>query len=751
MTDRDAALRTISVGDIFHAGVGRSGASYPCLVLRIRENAIFARRITTQSVHWFDRTTGVEIDEDAVVIDSIAPLPDDIREIMLGLDRKYREDEVRRAENPDWEMPEEEVKLTKAQIRGLLFIAHFYPAHPLPPLGDKMTVRTQHDIEALEKLPALTRIRQRHVLDLIEEAAEQHADRTAIRFLSGTTANDPVRDVSFAELDRRVIQTANLLHAEGIGPDDTVTILLPSVPETFFALWGAEIGAVANPVNYFLNASQIAGIMKEAGAKALIAADPSVFPDIWPKVEAIRLAMPDLRVFRVGGKGALPGVIDFEAAIARQPEKLVKPKYLARDTLAALFHTGGTTGLPKLARHTHGALTLAAWSNALMFDLPPGAVLLNPLPQFHVGGSIFGALSAVAAGWTVVIPTPLGARNPNVVRDFWSIVERNRVTIAGAVPTSLAAIMNVPRDGHDLSSLKVFVSGGSTVPVELIRRIEREIGVPVVEGYGMTEVHCYSTMNPMHGERRPGSVGLRLPYTEVRIADVAPDGTIRGDCALGTIGHVLMRGPQVTPGYLDKRHDQGAMLADGWLDSGDLGRVDADGYVWLTGRSKDLIIRGGHNIDPIVIEEALVRHPAVETAAAVGLPDSYAGELPMAFVQLKPGANATAEELREFCRREIPERAAVPVQVVPIPAMPLTGVGKIFKPALRLEATQRAFEAALEPLRASGVTAAVTVGNDPTHGTLATVTIGGPSSEAITRRCAELLGGFQIRHAVRFG
>jgi fatty-acyl-CoA synthase len=117
----------------------------------------------------------------------------------------------------------------------------------------------------------------------------------------------------------------------------------------------------------------------------------------------------------------------------------------------------------------------------------------------------------------------------------------------------------------------------------LIRRIETEIGVPVVEGYGMTEVHCYSTMNPMHGERRPGSVGLRLPYTEVRIADVAGDGTIRGDCALGTIGHVLMRGPQVTPGYLDPRHDRGAMLADGWLDSGDLGRLDADGYVWLTG------------------------------------------------------------------------------------------------------------------------------------------------------------------------
>jgi fatty-acyl-CoA synthase len=429
------------------------------------------------------------------------------------------------------------------------------------------------------------------------------------------------------------------------------------------------------------------------------------------------------------------------------------PKSLDRDTLAALFHTGGTTGLPKLAKHTHGALALMAWTQTLMFDTGPGSVFLNPLPQFHVGGSLVGALSPVANGWTVVIPTPLGARNPNVVRDWWSIVERNKVTVAGAVPTSLAAIMNVPRDGQDLSALKVFVSGGSTVPVELIRRIEREIGVPVVEGYGMTEVHCYSTMNPLHGERRPGSVGLRLPYTEVRVADVAPDGTVRRDCPHGEIGHVLMRGPQVTPGYLDPRHDRGAMLAEGWLDSGDLGRLDDDGYVWLTGRSKDLIIRGGHNLDPIVIEEALTRHPAVETAAAVGLPDIYAGELPMAFVQLRAGAIATDEELREFCRKEIPERAAVPVQVVQIPVMPLTGVGKIFKPALRLEATQRAFDAALAPLTAEGVKAAVTVRNDPMHGTLAVVRVTGipeVSRDAITKRSKDLLGGFQIRHIVEF-
>jgi fatty-acyl-CoA synthase len=620
-----------------------------------------------------------------------------------------------------------------------------------------MKIRAQADIAEIEKVPVTERIRHTNIRDLLSAAAKEHDGRVAIRYLAGTGASDPVRDITFAALQRHAIQTANLLNSEGIGPGETVTLLLPSVPETFFALWGAEIAAIANPVNYFLDASQIAGIMKEAGAKALIAADASLFPDIWPKVEAIRAALPGLKVFRVGGRNSLPapGVVEFETACDQQPgDKLIAPRAFDRDTVAALFHTGGTTGLPKLARHTHGALTLAAWSNALFFDLGPDTVLLNPLPQFHVGGSIFGALSAIASGWTVVIPTPLGARNPNVVRDYWGIVERNRVTVGGAVPTTLAAIMNVPRDGHDLSSLKCFVTGGSTVPVELIRRIEREVGTPVVEGYGMTEVHCYSTMNPLDGERRAGSVGLRLPYLEVRIADVAADGKIRRDCAREEIGHVLMRGPQVTPGYLNPRHNEGAMLADGWLDSGDLGRLDADGYVWLTGRSKDLIIRGGHNIDPVVIEEALNRHPAVETAAAVGLPDTYAGELPMAFVQLKPSAVATPDELREFCRKEIPERAAVPVQVVPIPVMPVTGVGKIFKPALRLDAAQRAFDAALAPLTAEGVKAEVTVRNDVTYGTLAEVRVAdapAASRAAIEKRCAELLGGFQIRHAVEFG
>ncbi len=208
-----------------------------------------------------------------------------------------------------------------------------------------MKIRTQADIAELERVPVTERIGHVSVMDLLRHAAQQNGGRVAIRYLDGTGPGDPVRDVTFDQVLRHVTQAANLLRAQGIGSQDTVTLLMPSVPETFFALWGAEIAAVANPVNYFLDASQITAIMKQAGARALIAADAAIFPDIWPKVEAIRAAMPELKVFRVGGGAAIPGVIDYEEACANQPvDRLVAPRPIERDTPAALFHTGIVRG-----------------------------------------------------------------------------------------------------------------------------------------------------------------------------------------------------------------------------------------------------------------------------------------------------------------------------------------------------------------------------------------------------------------------
>jgi fatty-acyl-CoA synthase len=346
-----------------------------------------------------------------------------------------------------------------------------------------------------------------------------------------------------------------------------------------------------------------------------------------------------------------------------------------------------------------------------------------------------------------------------VVRSFWSLVERLRPTSVGAVPTSLSALLSVPAQGRDLSSVRYCMTGASSLPIEVGRQFGEQFGIQVREGYGMTEVHAFSTLNPAGPACRLGSVGFRVPYMELRIAEVDPSGSIVRTCQTNEIGHVLMRGPQVFTGYLNPQNDRGTLLGDGWLDSGDLGRLDADGYLWLTGRAKDLIIRGGHNIDPQGIEQVLHQHPAVEIAAAVGCPDRYAGELPMAFVQLRAGATLDPQELLVFCREHMSERAAVPVEVVVVPTMPLTAMGKIYKPTLRVLAAERLFNRVISELTGEGLKARVEVVPHATHGTVARVLVvaddgdseaAGKRRISIQDRCRELLGGYQIRHEVCF-
>lgn len=611
-----------------------------------------------------------------------------------------------------------------------------------------MAIASLADVARLEAIPVEERLKARSVYEALAAAAERAPDKTAIIGLQSTDEAAPVRRITYAALLRRITQTANLLTTLGIGPEDVVTTLLPTIPEAFFGLWGAETAAIGNPVNWFLEPKQIAGIMREAGTKAVIACDSSIVPDIWNKVEQIRQLLPHLKVIRVGGtEPPPPGVIDFDAAADAEPgDRLRAERRIDWRTVAALFHTGGTTGLPKLAKHTHGGQIVQSWTNSVTTADAADDVFFNGLPQFHVGGAMCAGLAPLCAGQQIVLLTPLGLRNPNVVRDHWQLVERFRPTVIGGVPTSLAALLNLPREGFDLSSVKFVLTGGSAVPIEIARRFERELGIKVVEGYGMTEVHGYSSMNPAGGECRVGSVGFRVPYMEIRVADVAPDGTIRGDCATGEIGHVLMRGPQVFGGYLNPSHEKGTLLADGWLDSGDLGRFDAEGYLWLTGRAKDLIIRGGHNIDPLVIEEVLNRHPAVETAAAVGRPDAYAGELPMGFVQLRPGQSATPEELVQFCRENVTERAAAPVEVQIIETMPLTGVGKIFKPALRRAAVQLIVEREIAALQ---VKASVDVVIDPAQGIVARVALADGEKETAAEAIRGRLDSYTFKWELR--
>jgi fatty-acyl-CoA synthase len=275
----------------------------------------------------------------------------------------------------------------------------------------------------------------------------------------------------------------------------------------------------------------------------------------------------------------------------------------------------------------------------------------------------------------------------------------------------------------------------------------------VLEVYGMTETSSVHTIAYIDRPLRLGSVGHPVPYSRVRVVKLDAEGRLLGDCKANEIGVVAMSGPGVFSGYLSESHNRGAFVEPGWVNSGDLGRLDEDGYLWITGRAKDLIIRGGHNIDPAGIEEVLYQHPAVALAAVVGQPDAYAGELPVAYVQLKPGVQARAAELLEFVRGRTPERAAVPVGLYFVDPMPLTGVGKVFKPELRWDSAHRVFTGALAGIDTPGLQINVEVGPDPVHGSLAVVTLRGLAAdarEAAARQVQERLGPFELKHRLEW-
>lgn len=625
-----------------------------------------------------------------------------------------------------------------------------------------MAIATLDDVAALERVPFAERQKARSVYEMLCAVADRHPDKPAFRSLDKGLPDEPTRDMSYARLKRQITQAANLFRSLGVGPTESVSLLMPVAAETFVAMFGAQVAGMANPINFLLEPEHIVALLKEARCRALVAPDPDLAPGLWPKIDAIRAATGLAAIIRAGGPAERPEIdaLHFATELERQPETLTFARRTAPEDVASLFHTGGTTGAPKLARHTQHGLLHAAWTNTEM--LLPGAdnLYFNGLPPFHVGGAICAGLGPLSRGNTIVLLTPGGFRNPLIIQNLWALVARFRPTVLGMVPTSWGAALNVPSDGHDLSSVKLCNVGGSTMPVEIAKAVQAALKVPVIEGWGMTEVHGYASMNPAGGEARIGSIGFRAPYTELVVARVA-DGRIAALCPPGEIGHVLVRGPQVFAGYVSPAHNKNVWIeplagemvpawspGGTWLDTGDLGRQDADGYVWLTGRAKDIIIRGGHNIDPLVIEEVLHQHPAVEAAAAVGRPDSYAGEIPVAFVQLKSRAQADPEELQAFARERIPERAAAPGEVIILPEMPLTRVGKIFKPELRHIAARRTFERVVAPLVAKSVGVSVEVGPHPEHGTFARIVLEGTVSESDAARVRDALRGFQLRHEV---
>jgi len=493
---------------------------------------------------------------------------------------------------------------------------------------------------------------------------------------------------------------------------------------------------VACPINYLLDAAHIAELVRAADCNILVALGPNPELDIWSRVPGLQRACPRLKhLLAVGGA---PGHPDFSQAIAAMPADAPEPRKTPDPhRLAALFHTGGTTGAPKLAQHTHANQLHSAWGAAQMYAMREQDVILNGFPLFHVAGAFVYGLSALLSGAEIVLPTLLGLRNPAFARQYWTFVGLHDVALLAAVRTVIATLLGLEPPPGALRSVRMLLTGGSPLPTELAAAFERKFQVPVRNILGMTECAGVISIEPFFAPRVPGSCGLPLPFTEVKA--VAPDGAA---CAAGESGILRVRGPNVGPGYTDARRNAGTFTGDGWLITGDIGHVDADGRVFVTGRAKDVIIRGGHNIDPQLIEEALLQHPDVLMAAAVGEPDEYAGELPVAFVSLRPGASVTPQALSAFANERVPERPAWPRRIDVLPASPMTAIGKVFKPRLRLLACERVLN---ERLERAGLAQAVRVEVEDAGGGLAARFSPIPGAAAPGReRIAELMQAFAI-------
>ncbi|WP_298253519.1 acyl-CoA synthetase [Bradyrhizobium sp.] len=613
---------------------------------------------------------------------------------------------------------------------------------------------TDADVRAFERVPYADRIAARSTYDAIKLGAARNPDAPAIQFLANADPADAPSVISHRDFFARVTQAANMFHALGVGESDVVSFMLPLLPEAFVVLFGAEAAGIANPINPLLEPHQIAEILDAAKTTILVALGPVPGTDIWEKVKQVRGRLKHLKAtVQVHGPGdPVDKVYSFGDLIKDQPsDRLVNDRRISGEQIAAYFHTGGTTGTPKLVCHSHANQVYQAWACNLLLKAKAGANLLFGMPLFHVGGSLTQALSSLSAGGCLIVLSPSGWRNPAAVRNIWGLVERFRPEIVSGVPTVLAAALSVPPGNADLSSLRYAAAGGSAIPIAVGKAIEERFKIPVVEVYGMTETSSVHTMAYPDRPIRLGSAGLPVPYGRVRIVKLDDNNRVERDCEPDEIGVVVMAGPGVFRGYLDEVHNKGAFVDGDWVNSGDLGRLDEDGYLWITGRAKDLVIRGGHNIDPGPIEDIIFQHPAVGLAAVVGQPDAYAGELPVGYVQLKPGASVQPGELEAWVRERTPERAAVPAQIIPVDPMPLTGVGKVFKPRLRWDAARRVFTGVLAPLVERGIDCRVEVGPHGSHGSMATVTIAHvpeQQREAIANEVDTMLAPFVMRHRI---
>jgi long-chain acyl-CoA synthetase len=479
--------------------------------------------------------------------------------------------------------------------------------------------------------------------------AADNPDRVAIHLGDQTT--------SYGELDDQSARVAGLLAARGIAPGTPIGIMLPNVPEFASVYYGIlRTGAVVVPMNPLLKAREIAYYLGDSGAPVIFAWHVTA-----PEVE--------IGVKEAGAEAILVDPATFPDILATASPAPQVVDRAAYDT-AVVLYTSGTTGHPKGAELTHANLiNNVEVSAADLFQLGPDDLIFGGLPLFHAFGQTCTLNAAIMTGASLtVLPRFDAAKALGILAD-------QRVTIFAGVPTMFSALLHVPdRSGYDVSALRLCISGGAAMPVEVLRQFEDAFDCIVLEGYGLSETSPVASFNHPGRERKPGSIGTPIRGVEMRVVDASG-----AEVPQGEVGEIAIRGHNIMKGYLNRPEATAeAVSADGWFRTGDIGRVDEDGYYYIVDRKKDLIIRGGYNIYPREIEEVLYEHPEVAEAAVVGIPHPELGEEVGAAVALKPGATVTPDELRSYVKSQV-AAYKYPRRVWIVDALPKGPTGKILK------------------------------------------------------------------------
>jgi fatty-acyl-CoA synthase len=617
----------------------------------------------------------------------------------------------------DWFPPAQSSRLAAVSARAHLGVSSM-PNNLLWPASTGPA-----DLAEIERVPLCDRGLPSSTYELVRRAAKLWPARQAVSVMAdGEHWNTPFTR-TFAELSGDVDRAAAVLVGLGVTRSEAVAVISVNCAELLSLLFAAEAVGIYSPINPGLSVEHTTELVRLSGARVLVASGPELDAGAWARAREIAEL--------IGARAllALRPTTAVDPAPTLEPLNGIEVAYLqermaaaieagppgalpAPEDIASYLHTGGTTGAPKLAARTHANEVANAWMIASAELLDQESVYFSALPLFHTNALVVSTLSPLWRGQHVVWAGPLGYRDAALCRSFWKIVERYRISTMASVPTVFSVLADVPVDA-DISSLKLPVAGAAPLPVAVREAFKARTGIPLCQGYGLTEATCASARDWPDAPRWE-TVGQRMPYQEARtvaIDETSGEWTFLPENEIGTL---VLRGPNIFVGYVVRGTSgtqlrAGEKVRHGWLDTGDLASVDGDGYIRLVGRAKDLIIRGGHNVDPLTIEDALLEHPEVISAAAVGQPDAHAGEVPVAFVALAPGSELTVEELSAWAAERVPERAAAPEHVEIVDAIPLTAVGKQFKPELRRRAAEQAARAALAGTAVSEQTHAVLV------------------------------------------